>query len=85
MILGFRFARIFWDLSLQGKFWDLSLKKVLRLNRGVNAGKTLSQTSHSYQLEVLGNLEAFLKILKTPHFTKTVINQNLAKTRPLSA
>ena len=55
MILGFHSTRI---------FWDLSLKKVLGLNRGANAGKTLSQTSHSYQLEALGNLEAFLKTLK---------------------
>ena len=27
MIIGFRFARIFWDLTLQEKFWDLSLKE----------------------------------------------------------
>ena len=27
MIIGFHFARIFWDLTLQEKFWDLSLKE----------------------------------------------------------
>ena len=38
------------------------LKKVLGLSRGANAGKTHSQTSHSYRLEALSNLETFLNI-----------------------
>ena len=38
------------------------LKKVLGLSREANAGKTHSQTSHSYRLEALSNLETFLNI-----------------------
>ena len=49
--------------SLYGEFsGTYRLKKVLGLSWGVNAGKTHSQTPHSYRLEALSNLEAFLNI-----------------------
>ena len=54
------------------------LKKVLGLSWGANAGKTHSQTSHSYRLEALNNLETFLNIEQLVS-RKTMITRKLAE------
>ena len=51
-----------WFMLCQKFSGTYRLKKVLGLSRGANAGKTHSQTSHSYRLEALSNLEIFLNI-----------------------